>query len=79
MTTIDHALRRHVNRFNGGVNAATETDPRIDAREALRRQMGEVAPVVPRQMAAAGPAAASESDASPTSPYGGLMAALGHR
>ncbi len=79
MNLIDGALRRHVSRFDADVNAATETDPRIDARTALRRQTGTVALVVPRQMAAAARGATSQPDASPTSPYGALLAGLGCR
>ncbi len=77
MNLIDGAMRRHVSRFDGDVNAVTETDPRIDAREALRRQTGVFALVVPRRMAMAAPTATSEPDAAPTSPYGALLAGLG--
>ncbi len=69
MVTLDGAMQRHVSRFDGDAPKLTDNDPRIAAREALSRQLGGVALVVPRQMA-------TEPDASPTSPYGALLAGL---
>lgn len=78
MSTLIGALKRHVTRFDGDAPKLTDNDPRIAAREALSRQLGEVTPVVPRQMTTA-PAVTSQPDASPTSPYGALLAFSGRR
>ncbi len=72
MSTLIGALERHLFRFDGDAPKPTDTDPRVNTREALLRQTDPVAHVVPRQMT-------SQPDASPTSPYGALLVGLGRR
>ncbi len=72
MKIIDDDMRRHVNRFVGDAPKLTNTDPRIDAREALTRQMGAGAPLVVRTATVA-----DLADAPTLSAHGALAAALG--
>ncbi len=74
MNTLNGALERHVNRFDGDAGKPTNNDPRTTAREALTRQVGAGPPLVVRTATVA-----DLPDAPTLSAYGALGAALGRR